>query len=114
MGLLPDRIRFHLDENVDARVARALQQHGVDVTTAVTAHLRTATDEAHRRYAAKERRVIVTHDDDFLRLAGEDISHAGIVYCHKTKYAVGDLIRQLILVYEVLTPDEMHNQIEFV
>lgn len=111
---MPERIRFHLDENVDGRVDRALQQHGIDVTTAVTAQLRTAADENHWRYAVQENRVIVTHDDDFLRLASRDTNHAGIVYCHKTKYAVGDLIRQLVLVYEVLTPDEIQNRIEFI
>lgn len=113
MTLAPDRIRFHLDENVDARVARALQRRGVDVATAVTADLRGATDEVHLHYARRENRVVVTHDDDFLRLAAGDVERAGIVYCRKTKYAVGALIRQLILVFEGLQPDEMQNQIEF-
>lgn len=111
---MPDKIRFHFDENVDGRVIRALQQYGVDVTTAVSANLRTATDVQHLRFAAQENRVLVTHDDDFLRLASQFQTHAGIVYCHKTKYTVGDLIRQLVLVYEILSPVELKDWIEFI
>lgn len=62
---MPDRIQFHFDENVDHRVCRALQRHGINVTTAVSANLRTATDKQHIGFALQENRVIVTHDDDF-------------------------------------------------
>lgn len=110
---MSDRIRFHLDENVDHRVARALQRHGVDVTTAVSANLRTATDPEHLAFAQRKNRIIVTHDDDFLRLASQTNAHNGIVYCHKTKYTVGDLVRRLILVFEVLTLEEMVGHVEF-
>jgi predicted nuclease of predicted toxin-antitoxin system len=106
-------MRFHLDENVDHRVARALQRHGVDVTTAVSANLRTASDKEHLSFAKEENRVIVTHDDDFLRLASQTNDHNGIVYCHKTKYTVGDLVRRLILVFEVLNPEEMMGHVEY-
>jgi hypothetical protein len=30
---MADQIRFHLDEHVDPDIARALRQHGIDVTT---------------------------------------------------------------------------------
>jgi hypothetical protein len=39
------RIRFHLDEQVDVAIARALRRYGVDITTTVEAGLRTASDE---------------------------------------------------------------------
>ncbi len=110
---MSDRIHFHLDENADHRVARALHRHGVDVTTAVSANLRTATDSEHLDFALQENRVIVTHDDDFLRLVSQINDHNGIVYCHKTKYAVGDLVRRLILVFEVLNPEEMMGHVEY-
>ncbi len=110
---MPERIKFHFDENVDHRVCRALQRHGIDVTTAVSANLRTTTDPQHLSFALQQNRVIVTHDDDFLRLTNRNRSHAGIVYCHKTKYSVGELIRNLILVYEILTPEDMAGHIEF-
>ena len=64
-----DPIRFHLDENVDPDIARALRHHGIDVTTTVEMGLRTQTDEQQWAFIQRENRVIVTHDADFLRLA---------------------------------------------
>ena len=42
---MSERIRFHLDENVDPDIAIALRRHGVDVTTTVEAGLRMSDDE---------------------------------------------------------------------
>lgn len=64
-----DRIRFHLDENVDPDIADALRRYGVDVTTTDEVQLRTRGDPAHGEHAQRESRVILTHDADFLRLA---------------------------------------------
>lgn len=60
-----ERIRFHLDENVDPVIAIALRRYGIDVTTTVEAGLRTADDESQLAFAKRESRVVVTHDDDF-------------------------------------------------
>jgi len=39
--------------------------------------------------------------------------HAGIAFCPKTTRSVGDAIRTLILMYEVLSPPEMAGRVEF-
>ena len=106
-------IRFHLDENVDPVVAVALRQYGVDVTTAVDAGLRTKSDLEQLEFARQEERVVVTHDRDFLRMASADHEHFGIAYCQIGSRTVGELIRSLQLIYDVLQPDEMHNHIEY-
>ena len=108
-----EHIRFHLDENVDPDIARALRHHGIDVTTTVGMGLRTRTDERQWAYIQHENRVIVTHDADFLRLAREDQHHPGIAYCHKTARTTGEIIRNLILIYEVLTPEEIAGRVEY-
>ena len=74
------RIRFHLDEQVDVAIARALRRYGVDVTTTIEAGLRTAGDEEQLAYARREQRVLVTHDADFLRLAAAGTDHAGTAF----------------------------------
>lgn len=99
------RIRFHLDEQVDPDIARALRRHGINVTTTVEANLRTKDDHTQR--------VIVTHDADFLRLGSQSTDHPGVAYTHKTARSIGEVIRHLILIYEVLTPDEMIGRVEF-
>ena len=64
---MAERVRFHLDENVDPRVASALRRHGADATTTVEAGLRAEPDIAQLDFALAEGRVLVTHDADFLR-----------------------------------------------
>jgi predicted nuclease of predicted toxin-antitoxin system len=108
------RIRFHLDEHVDPDIARALRRYGIEVTTTVEAGLRTASDQAQLAFARSERRVLVTHDADFLRMAAATSDHAGIAYCGKTARSLGEIIRSLVLIYEVLTPDEMRGRVEYV
>ncbi len=106
-------IRFHLDENVDEAVARALRNRGIDVTTAGDANLLSAADEDHLAFALAERRVIATHDADFLRLHAAGTPHAGIVYCHTESRSIGQMVRSLVLIHECLTQEEMEGHIEW-
>jgi hypothetical protein len=56
--------------------------------------------------------VIVTRDQDFLRLASEGVDHSGIVF-YTANQSIREIIEGLILIYEVLTPDELAEQIEY-
>lgn len=42
---MSERIRFHLDENVDPIIALGLRRYGIDVTTTNDVGLRTQSDE---------------------------------------------------------------------
>jgi hypothetical protein len=106
-------IRFHLDENVSGTVASALRHRGIDVTTSADAGLIGAEDHEQLRLAQSQNRVAVTHDDDFTRLHAQGVVHAGICYCHKDKYSIGELVRLLILVHECFSEDEMQGHLEF-
>jgi predicted nuclease of predicted toxin-antitoxin system len=110
---MTDRIRFHLDEHVDPDVARAWQRYGIDVTTTVSAGLRSQSDMAQLNFAWREQRVLVTHDADFLRLADQGVPHAGLAYGVRVSRSLGEMIRSLILIYEVLTSEEMANRVEY-
>jgi predicted nuclease of predicted toxin-antitoxin system len=110
---MAERIRFHLDEQVDPDVARALRRYGIDVTTTVEVELRTKSDAAQLAFVRQEGRVLVTHDADFLRFADRSSDHPGIAYCHKTARSIGDIIRNLILIYEVLAPEEIVGRVEY-
>ena len=72
-----------------------------------------ASDEQHLEFAQTEARVIFTQDDDFLRVAAQGRSHAGIVHAG-LEISIGEAIEALMLIYHVLTADEMANHIEFV
>lgn len=49
----------------------------------------------------------------FLRLAAESDAHAGIAYCRQNMRTLGEIVRTLILLYELLTPEEMIGRIEY-
>lgn len=108
-----NKLRFHLDEHIDSNIALSLRRYGIDVTTTVEAGLRTQNDMAHLEFAIKEQRVIVTHDADFLRLAASGVEHYGIAYCQRTSRSISEIIEYLILMFEVLTPQEMKGKIEY-
>jgi hypothetical protein len=111
--VVSERLRFHLDEHVPQAVAAALRRHGIDVTTTPEAGLRQADDLTHLTFANLEGRVLVTHDADFLRYHSQGITHSGIAYCQKGARTMGQLIETLRLIYEILTPEEMANTIEY-
>jgi predicted nuclease of predicted toxin-antitoxin system len=106
-------IRFHLDEHCPSALAEGLRRYGLDVTTTPESGLLSASDEQQLAFARANGRVIFTQDGDFLRINAAGISHPGIVYCHQQKYSVGDLIRLLVLVWEVYEPEELRNRVEY-
>lgn len=110
---MSDRIRFHLDENVDPDVALALCRQGIDVTTTREMGLLGQADEVQLAFACEQGRVIVTHDTDFLRLASQSAAHSGVAFCKKNARSLGEIIRSLVLIYEALSPDEMQGWIEY-
>lgn len=110
---MSDRIRFHLDENVDPDVALALRRQGIDVTTTREMKLLGQPDEIQLAFAREQGRVIVTHDTDFLRLARQITDHWGVAFCKKNARSLGEIIRSLVLIYQVLTPEEMVSWIEY-
>jgi predicted nuclease of predicted toxin-antitoxin system len=109
---MADRIRFHLDEHVDPAIATALRRAGIDVTTTNEAGLRTKDDEAHLQFGRAEGRVIVTRDQDFLRMAKGTADHPGVVF-YTANQSLREIIEGLILIYEVLLPGEMMERIEY-
>lgn len=110
---MPERIRFHLDENVDPDIGLALRRAGIDVTTSQDKDLLAANDVVQLEFARTQSRVLVTHDDDFVILNSQGVSHSGIAYCQKDTKSIGYIIRMLVLLYEVATPEEMRNRVEY-
>ena len=108
-----DRIRFHLDEHVNPAIADALRHLDIDVTTTNDVQLRTYAAAVHWEYAQRDSRVIVTHDDDFLRLARQHGDHAGIAYCHPTKRTLGEIIRGLTRLSNERTADQMIGRVVY-
>ncbi len=109
---MPDKIKFYADENISKAIIKGLHSRGVDILTVNDTKMYSANDREHLEKASSENRVIITHDTDFLQLASIYINHAGIVYIHKDK-SIEDTIFGLMLIYQLLTIEEMKNHIEF-
>lgn len=107
-------LRFHLDEHVAQAVAEGLRRRGIDVTTTHDAGLSSASDVEHMAYALHEGRVIVTNDDDFLRMNGEGVRHAGIAYYDQERHSIGYLVRRLVALWETLTAEEMIDRVQYI
>jgi predicted nuclease of predicted toxin-antitoxin system len=105
-------VRFYADEHIPKAVIRGLRERGIDILGVADAGLVGADDITHLRRARSEQRVIVTQDDDFLRIAAAGESHAGIVYAPQHT-SVSALIHGLLLIQRVLDAEEIAGHIEF-
>jgi hypothetical protein len=110
--LAAEPIKYSVDEHVPRAVTEGLRRRGVDVLTAQEAKLVGATDEEHLAFAVREGRVIFTQDADFLRMHAAAWPHRGIVYASQ-QTSIGALVRGLMLIHDLMSPDEMAGHIEF-
>jgi hypothetical protein len=106
-------IRFHLDECCDPAVADGLRRRTIDVTTSQEVGLLEAIDEQQAAFGLAESRVVLTHDTDFLRLHSDGVPHAGIAFCRKDTLGIGEIIKRLVLMWEVYEPEEMTGRVEY-
>ncbi|MCA0456644.1 MAG: DUF5615 family PIN-like protein [Chloroflexi bacterium] len=110
---MTNKISFYLDENMPREVADGLRTRNIDVITTPEAGHIGFKDEQQIAYALQENRVFVTQDEDFLILHSKQVPHAGIVYYKPRTRSNKDVIRGLVLIYDVLQADEMTNHVEF-
>ena len=110
---MDDHLRFFLDEHIPAAVAQGLHSRGVEVLTVQQAGRSGLGDRSQIEFALASGQVIVTFDDDFLSLAATGIRHAGIAFGRAEHCSIGGLIHALLLLHDVLTPEDMMNHIEF-
>jgi len=105
-------IRFYTDEHIARAIVRGLRQSGVDVLTVPEAGMLGASDKDHLAKAREENRVVFTQDDDFLRLAAAGAEHTGIVYASQDT-SITQIVYGLMLIHQVLEPEEMIGHIEY-
>ena len=110
---MPRTIRFHLDEHAAPAIAGGLRRRGIDVTTTQEAGLTNSPDETHLEFIRAEGRVMFTEDADFLRVHAAREPHPGIAYCHQQSRSIGEIIRGLVLIWEVLESEEMRDRVEY-
>lgn len=107
-----EQIKFYLDEHIHRAVADGLQHRAIEVLTVQEALKTGLSDRQQLNFALTSGRVLVTMDSDFLAIASEGVSHAGVAYASPGK-SIGELIRAIVLIHDVLTPADMKNHVEY-
>jgi hypothetical protein len=107
-----------LDHHIRAEIATALRHRGLDVLTAFDDGSSRIDDEELLARATLLGRVLVSQDRDLLAIAArwqeEGRPFAGLVFAGKQDADVGSTCEWLLLVAEVMLPEEMQNRVEFV
>ena len=72
-------MKFLTDENVSTKVVNSLRKFNYDVKDIKEEKLYGLSDEKIFELAQKERRIIISHDKDFIRSASLPGKHNGII-----------------------------------
>jgi hypothetical protein len=107
-------IKFYLDENIDKSVTEQLLLWGVDAVSVHSLDLRGETDVNHLQRAFEMGRVLCTHDQDFIRLATETTSHAGIAFAQHYQASIGGWVRALRSLHAQSTAEQLQGNLIFV
>lgn len=107
------RVRFHLDEHIASGVAAGLRRRSIDVTCAFDVGMSAQPDEKQLSFATEAGRVLVTQDADFLRLHQIGAVHAGVAYVRQGSLSIGEMIRRLVLIHDLISAEEMLGRVEY-
>lgn len=107
------RIRFYLDENIPIAVSTQLKRRGIEAVTVRDLDLLGDSDLNHLERAASMGYVLCTHDADYVEMAGQGLTHAGVVFGQQHKHGIGDWVRYLELLAAFYQPEEMKDRVEY-
>ena len=110
-------VEYYFDHHVPAAICEGLRRRGIGVLTAGDDAHGDLPDELILARATSLGRLIFTQDADFLVIASQWAAarreHAGIVYGHQLQVTVGQAIRDLQLIAQIMEKAEMANRVEF-
>lgn len=107
-------MKIYADENIERSIIEGLRRRRIRVVSARELGYLGKPDEFHIREALEMKAVILTHDIDFLKMTNNlEISHGGIIFSHPKSISIGQCIRGVELIVNILTDEEMTNHIEF-
>ena len=110
-------VRIYTDHCVHRAIVEGVRQHGVDVLTSSEDGTADWEDDRLLDRASALERALFSVDDDLLREAtrrqrvGEPFS--GVIYVHQLRLAIGSCIDDLVLIAEVMEPEEMAGTVIF-
>ena len=107
-------MKIYADENIEHSVIEGLRRRRIEIVSAKELGYLSKPDEFHLKKALEIKAVILTHDVDFLRMAtNSGVNHFGIIFSHPKNVSIGQCIRGVELIVNILTDEDMKNHIEF-
>jgi Domain of unknown function (DUF5615) len=113
-------VRFLADEDLDADIIRGLhsREPAIDILDVKTAGLRGIADPEILELAAREDRVLITHDRNTMTRYFHDRVAAGMpapgmFILPQQSAAIGAIIESLLLVWMASQSDEWRNQMVY-
>ena len=110
-------VKLYMDEHVPSAVTVGLRVRDADVLTVQEDGMDRQPDSVLMDRATAMGRLVVTFDPDFLREAHrrqiEGSVFSGVVFARQTRISIGELVRDLHLIAECGTPQEVANQVIF-
>ena len=98
--------KFYSDENVPLAVSKALKKRGIDILTAKDAGMLNQQDNAHLSLAISEKRAVITHDSDFLKLLINEAGHYGMLFFTK-QVKIGEAIEEIEKVHLAYSAEDL-------
>ncbi len=105
--------RFLADEHIELAAVEGLRRAGIDAVSLTEIPLRGAEDRDVLQWAAKQRRLLVTRDRDFLALAAKGVPHQGIVFL-TSRVEIGILIRDILRITGEYAPSDLAGVVLFI
>lgn len=106
-----------MDQHIPGPITRGLRQRNIDVITAHEDGAAEFDDDVLLERATQLGCVLFSQDRDLLIIANQWLEagrdFAGLIYAHQLNITIGRAVRDLELLAQVLDPEDMHNQIEF-
>ncbi|MEZ4888564.1 MAG: DUF5615 family PIN-like protein [Chitinophagales bacterium] len=110
-------VGFYMDVHIPRAITNGLRIRGVDVLTAQEDNATTMEDAKILDRAGVLNRIVFSFDNDFLKEAHsrqmEGFNFVGVVYAHALRVTVGECVRDLELIAELATLEEMENQVVY-
>ncbi len=107
-------MKIYADENIERPIIEGLRRRGIEVISAVDLGYAGNPDTFHLKKASEINAVILTRDADFLKMAhSSGVRHNGIIFAHSKNTSIGQCIRAVELIVNILLADDMKNHIEF-
>lgn len=111
------KIKIYADENINGAIVNGLRRRGVEIQSTHDAGNLGITDEEQLAYAVAQKACLFTHDDDLLTIADHwqkiGKEHFRILFIHQERLTIGEIIRRIKLIVDILSPEDMKNHIEF-